>query len=134
MGCPVKARSKNNQKIFKIAMARVKGGKISQKRRRHLLEYVKGFRWGRKSKVRAAKTALYHAWTYAFRDRRAKKRERRQLWQTQINAAVRPLGLNYSKFIARLKKNKIDLDRKVLSELARRQPEIFSKIVEKTKS
>lgn len=114
-------------------MARVKGGKISQKRRRHLLKYVKGFRWGRKSKVRAIKTALYHAWTYAFRDRRTKKRERRALWQTQINAAVRPLGLSYGKFIFGLKKNKIGLDRKVLSELAKNHSGIFEKIADLAK-
>jgi len=114
-------------------MPRVKGGKISQKRRKHLLEYVKGFRWGRKAKVRAAKEALLHAWTYAFRDRKAKKRDFRQLWQIQINAAVRPLGLNYGRFINGLRKNKIGLDRKILSQLAQKQPEIFQQIVEKAK-
>ena len=114
-------------------MARVKGGKISQKRRRHLLKYAKGFRWGRKSKVRAAKTALYHAWTYAFRDRKAKKREFRQLWQVQINAACRQYGLPYNKFIFGLKKNKIEIDRKILANLAQNHPQIFEKIVEKIK-
>lgn len=114
-------------------MVRVKGGKFSQKRRRHLLKYVKGFRWGRKSKVRAAKTALYHAWTYAFRDRKAKKREFRKLWQVQINAACRQIGISYSKFIFGLKKNKIGIDRKILSQLAQEHPKIFEKIVEKIK-
>ena len=98
-----------------------------------MLEYVKGFRWGRKAKVRAAKEALLHAWTYAFRDRKAKKRDFRQLWQIQINAAVRPLGLNYGRFINGLRKNKIGLDRKILSQLAQKQPEIFQQIVEKAK-
>src|SRR3989344_2356325 len=112
-------------------MVRVKGGKFSQKRRRHILEYVKGFHWQRKSKLRKAKVALYHAWTYAFRDRKAKKRDFRGLWQIQINAAVRPLGLSYSKFIHGLRNSKIELDRKVLSQLAQKQPEIFSQIVEK---
>jgi len=115
-------------------MVRVKGGKFSQKRRRHLLKYAKGFRWGRKSKYRAAKVALLHAWKYAFRDRRAKKREFRKLWQIQINAACRPLGISYSKFIAGLKKNKIELDRKILSHLAQNHPQIFEKITEKAKS
>ena len=115
-------------------MVRVKGGKFSQKRRRHLLKYAKGFRWGRKSKLRAAKEALYHAWEYSYRDRKAKKREFRKLWQIQINAACRNLGIPYSKFISGLKKNKIELDRKILSQLAQNYPQIFEKIVEKTKS
>ena len=114
-------------------MVRVKGGKFSQKRRRHLLKYAKGFRWGRKSKLRAAKEALMHAWEYAYRDRRTKKREFRKLWQIQINAACRQLGLSYNKFIAGLKKNKIELDRKILSDLAQNHPQIFEKIVEKVK-
>jgi len=114
-------------------MVRVKGGKFSQKRRRHLLKYVKGFRWGRKSKVRAARTALLHAWEYAYRDRKRKKGDFRRLWQIQINAACRESGLSYSKFIALLKKNKIELDRKILALLAQNNPGIFKKIVEKIK-
>ncbi len=115
-------------------MVRVKGGKFSQKRRKHLLEYAKGFRWGRKSKYRAAKVALMHAWEYSYRDRKTKKRQFRYLWQTQINAACRLNGLSYSRFINALKKNKIELDRKILSQIAQSNPEIFGKIVEKVKS
>ena len=115
-------------------MTRVKGWKMSHKKRKHLLKYAKGFRWGRKAKYRAAKEALYHAWEYAYRDRRAKKREFRALWQIQINAACRQAGISYSRFIAGLKKNKIELDRKILSDLAQNQPKIFEKIVEKVKS
>jgi len=114
-------------------MVRIKRGKIAHKRRKHLLEYAKGFRWGRKAKYRAAKEALMHAWKYAYRDRKAKKREFRQLWQIQINAACRQLGISYSKFIAGLKKNKIELDRKILAILAQNHPKIFEKIVEKAK-
>ncbi len=114
-------------------MVRIKGGKFSLKRRKHLLKYTKGFRWGRKSKLRAAKTALMHAWNYAYRDRKAKKRDFRRLWQIQINAACRQTGLSYSKFINGLKQKKIGLDRKILSELAQDHPEIFEKIVEKAK-
>ncbi|MFH1575418.1 MAG: 50S ribosomal protein L20 [Candidatus Nealsonbacteria bacterium] len=114
-------------------MVRVKGGKFSQKRRKHLLKYVKGFTWKRKSKLRAARTALMHAWEYAYRDRKTKKREFRKLWEIQINAACRKSGLPYNQFIAGLKKNKIELDRKILSTLAQKQPEIFGKIVEKVK-
>ncbi len=114
-------------------MPRVKRGKIALKRREKILKYTKGFRWGRKSKERAAKEALLHAWTHAFRDRRVKKRTARALWQIQLNAAVRQDGLNYSRFINGLKKAKIELDRKVLSQIAREYPEIFKEIVEKAK-
>jgi len=114
-------------------VVRVKGGKFSQKRRRHLLKYAKGFRWGRKTKYRAAKVALMHAWEYAYRDRKAKKREFRALWQIQINAACRQLGISYSRFIYGLKKNKIELDRKILANLAQNHPQIFEKIAEETK-
>ena len=115
-------------------MTRVKRGKIAHKRRKHLLKYTKGFRWGRKSKYRAAKEALLHAFTYAYRDRKVKKRERRALWQIQINAACRQYGIPYNKFIAGLKKNKIELDRKILSGLVQNYPQIFEKIVENVKS
>ena len=115
-------------------MVRVKRGKIAHKRRRHLLKYAKGFRWGRKKKYRLAKVALMKAWRYAYRDRRTKKREFRKLWQIQISAACRQAGFNYSKFVAGLKKNKIGLDRKILSTLAQNHPDIFKKIIEKVKS
>lgn len=114
-------------------MARVKRGKTARARRKRLLKYTKGFRWGRKSKYRLAKEAFLHAGKHAFFDRRRKKREFRGLWQIQINAACQGLGISYSKFIAGLKKNKIELDRKVLADLAQNQPEIFKKIVEKAK-
>jgi large subunit ribosomal protein L20 len=114
-------------------MVRVKRGKTARKRRKHLLKYAKGFRWGRKSKYKLAKDALYHAWSYSYRDRKAKKREFRRLWQIRINAFVRELGLTYSKFINLLKRNKIELDRKVLAELSLNHPEIFKKIIEETK-
>ncbi len=114
-------------------MPRVKRGKIALKRREKILKYTKGFKWGRKSKERAAKEALLHAWSHAYRDRRVKKRTARGLWQIQLNAAVRQEGLNYSKFMHGLKKSKIELDRKVLSELAREHPEVFKEIVNKAK-
>jgi large subunit ribosomal protein L20 len=110
-------------------MVRVKGGKTSLKRRKHLLKYAKGFKWGRKSKFRAAKQAVYRAWMHAYKDRRRKKREFRNLWQIQINAACREREISYSRFIAGLKKNKIEIDRKILSQLAQNHPEIFSKII-----
>ena len=115
-------------------MVRVKRGTTANKRRKNLLKHAKGFMWSRKSKYKAAKEALMHAWSYAYRDRRTKKRDFRGLWQIQINAACREHGMSYNKFIAGLKKHNIDLDRKVLSEMARTQPEIFKQIIEKAKS
>jgi large subunit ribosomal protein L20 len=115
-------------------MVRVKRGKSAQKRRKHLLKHAKGFRWGRKSKYRLAKDALYHAWEYAYRDRKTKKRNIRFLWQTQISALCREKGISYSKFISSLKKNKVELDRKILANLVKNHPEIFGKILEKVKS
>lgn len=115
-------------------MVRVKRGKISQKRRRRLLKQTKGFRWGRKSKYRLAKPAIFHAWDRAYSDRKKKKSDFRRLWQIQINAACRERGISYSKFIAGLKKNKIELDRKTLSALAQSHPKIFDKIIEKAKA
>lgn len=110
-------------------MTRVKRGTIAIKRRRKILKYTKGFRWGRKSKERAAKEALLHAWSHAFRGRKEKKRDFRALWNVKINAAVRPEGLNYNQFISRLKKNNIALDRKILADLAEHEPEVFKKII-----
>lgn len=115
-------------------MARVKRGKISHKRRKRVLKYAKGFRWGRKSKYRLAKDAIRHAWEYSFRDRRKKKGEKRMLWQTQISAACKMYGISYGKFIYGLKKNSVGLDRKVLSQLAQNHPQVFEKITEKAKS
>ncbi len=114
-------------------MIRIKRGKIAHKRRKHLLKYTKGFRWGRKSKFRLAKQALQKAWSYAYRDRKVKKREARSLWQIQINSACRKEGISYNKFIAGLKKAKIELDRKILAEITQNYPQIFKKIVEKVK-
>ena len=115
-------------------MVRVKRGTTAHKRRKHLLKYAKGFRWGRKSKYAAAKDAMYHAWEYAYQGRKNKKRNFRNLWQTQINASTREQGISYSRFISALKKNKIEINRKILADLAQKNPEIFKKIVEKAKS
>ncbi len=114
-------------------MTRVKRGVQKRKRKKKIIKQAKGYKWGRKSKYRAAKEALMHAWTYAYRDRRTKKRDFRRLWQIRINAACREQGISYSKFINALKKNKIELDRKILATLAKDHPEIFKKIVEKVK-
>lgn len=112
-------------------MTRVKRGKISMKRRRNVLKQTKGYRFGRKSKERQAKVAISHAGKHAFQHRRKKKREMRKLHQIKINAAARMLGVSYSKFIDKVKKANIALDRKILANLAEKYPEIFNKIVEK---
>lgn len=98
------------------------------KRRRKILKHTKGFRFGAKSKERMAKERLLHAWSHAFRDRRAKKREFRKLWQIKINAGLKPSGISYGKFINQLKKNLIGLDRKILSKIAEFHPKIFQEI------
>ncbi len=98
------------------------------------MKQAKGFKWGRKAKFKLAKDALKHAWTYAYRDRRAKKREFRQLWNIKINAACRENGISYSRFINAMKRNNIIIDRKILSQLAEFHPDIFKKIVEETKT
>jgi large subunit ribosomal protein L20 len=89
--------------------------------------------WSRKSKERAAKEALLHAWVQAFRGRKEKKRDMRALWTVKINAAVREEGLSYSKFIAMLKKNNVEIDRKILADLAEHEPAIFKKILASVK-
>lgn len=114
-------------------MVRVKRGKSAHKRRKNILKQAKGFKWGRKTKYRQAKDALYHAWQYAYRDRRTKKREFRKLWQIKINAACQERGLSYNKFINGLRKNKIELDRKILSQLAQNNPQTFEKIIKALK-
>jgi large subunit ribosomal protein L20 len=114
-------------------MSRVKRAVSARKHRKNIMKHAKGFRQARKSKFRAAKDALRHAWTYAYRDRKAKKRTFRSLWNLQINALARQNGITYSRLIDGLKKNKIELDRKVLSELANKNPEVFVKIIEKVK-
>lgn len=111
-------------------MTRVKRGVVAHKKRERLLREVRGFKWGRKSKERLAREALLHKWSYQFRSRKLKKRGFRRLWNVQINAGARNRGLSYSKFMARLKKKNIGLDRKILAQLAEREPEIFKKVVE----
>ncbi len=113
-------------------MPRVKRGKTANKRRRNLLKEAKGFRWGRSTKYKEAKQALFKAWSYAYRDRRTKKREMRRLWNVKINAACRKNGTTYSKLIEAMKKKEIALDRKVLSQIAVSHPDIFSKVVEES--
>ena len=114
-------------------MSRVKRGTIANKRRKKVLSYTKGFRYGRKSKYRLAKEALTHAWVSAFRNRRLKKRDQRKLWQTKINAACHQEGLNYSKFTKLLRDKNILLNRKVLAEISENKPLVLKKIVAEVK-
>jgi len=115
-------------------MVRVKRGVMHVKRRRHLLEYSKGFRHRRKSSIKAAREAMLHAGEYAYRDRRKKKGELRKLWQVQINAAARMHNLSYNKFVHGLKKAKIELDRKILAQLANKYPQVFAEIAKIAKT
>jgi len=113
-------------------MVRIKRGKTANKRRKSVLKHTKGFRWGRKSKYKQAKEALLHAWTYSYRDRRTKKRDFRKLWQIKIGMACKENGISYSKFIHALKEKKIELDRKILADLAENNSEIFKKIIKES--
>ena len=115
-------------------MSRVKRGVTKLKRRRNVLAQVKGYRFGRSTKERVAKEAIAHAGRYAFRDRHNKKRLARNLWTVRINAAARPIGFSYSKFIGALKKSNITLDRKSLSALAKDYPEAFERLVKSVKT
>jgi len=114
-------------------MTRIKRGVQKRKRKKKIIKQAKGYKWGRKSRYRAAKEALMHAWSYAYRDRRTKKRDFRRLWQIRINAGCRQLGISYSRFINALSKNEIELNRKILAQLAKDYPDIFEEIIEKVK-
>jgi len=114
-------------------MARVKRGVNKTKRRKYLLKQTKGYRFDRKSKERIARVAVRHAGVHAFRDRRKKKRDFRSLFTLRINAASREGGLSYSKFMDKVKKGGIALDRKSLSTLAKDYPETFTRLLEQIK-
>lgn len=115
-------------------MPRVKRGVTAHARHKKILALAKGFRGRRKNVFRIAKQAVMKAGQYAYRDRRTRKRVFRQLWIARINAASRELGITYSKFMAGLKKAQIDIDRKVLADLAVKDPEAFGAIVAKVKA
>lgn len=115
-------------------MSRVKRGTTALKRRRNILKQVKGYRFGRSTKERIAKEAIFHAGTHAFRDRKTKKRLARSLWSLRINAAARPAGFSYSKLIGGLKKANIALDRKSLAALAKDHPAVFERVTKEIKA
>jgi large subunit ribosomal protein L20 len=115
-------------------MARVKRGVTAHAKHKKILKAAKGYYGRRKNTIRIAKEAVEKANQYAYRDRKRRKRTFRALWIQRLNAAVRPFGLNYSKFIDGLAKSGITVDRKVLSDLAIREPAAFQAIVEKAKA
>jgi large subunit ribosomal protein L20 len=115
-------------------MPRVKRGVTAHARHKKILALAKGFRGRRKNVFRIAKQAVMKAGQYAYRDRRTRKRVFRQLWIARINAASRELGVTYSKFMAGLKKAHIEIDRKVLADMAVNDPAAFGSIVEKVKA
>ena len=110
-------------------MTRVKKGVHALKRRRSVLKQTKGMRHGRSTKERQAKEALVHAGNYSFAHRKDKKSHNRKLWNIKINAGSRELGMSYSKLIGVLKKNKIELDRKILADLAENNPKTFANVL-----
>lgn len=112
-------------------MARVKRGVTAHAKHKKVLKKAKGFYGRRKNTIRTAKAAVDRAMQYATRDRRAKKRSFRSLWVQRINAAVREFGLTYARFIDGLNKAGIEVDRKVLSDLAIHEPEAFGALVAK---
>jgi len=115
-------------------MARVKRGVTGHAKHKKILKAAKGFYGRRKNTIRVAKQAVEKANQYAFRDRKRRKRTFRALWIQRLNAAVRPFGLTYSRFIDGLGKAGLEVDRKVLSDLAIREPAAFEAIVEKAKA
>ncbi len=114
-------------------MTRVKRGVMASKRRKNLLEDTKGYLLGRSKKFREAKQAFLKAGSYAYRDRKAKKRTFRRLWITRINIACREREITYRSFINLLDKKKIELDRKILAEIAVNHPAVFDEIVAEVK-
>ena len=115
-------------------MARVKTGIVRRRRHKKILKLARGFFSGRRKHFRKAKEQLERSMVYAFRDRRQKKRDFRRLWITRINAACRLNDISYSRFINALNKANIDLDRKILADMAMNDPEAFATVVKQAKS
>jgi len=113
---------------------RVKTGIVRRRKHKKILKLAKGFYSGRRKHFRKAKEQVERSLVYAYRDRRQKKREFRKLWIIRINAACRLNGISYSRFIHGLKEASIELDRKILADLAMNEPENFAKLVQKAKA
>ncbi len=112
-------------------MTRVKS--ISARKHRKILKAAKGFKQARRTRVKAAKEAILHKGQYSYIGRKQRKRDFRRLWIVRLNAALREHGLSYSKFISKLKKQNIELDRKILAEIAVNDPSTFNKIISEIK-
>lgn len=108
---------------------RVKRGVIHKKHTKNILKQAKGYRWRRKNVFKLAKVAVIHAGKYAYEHRRLKKRDFRRLWQIRINAGARQHGISYSKLIPLLKSKNIQLNRKILAELAAKHPDAFAEVI-----
>jgi large subunit ribosomal protein L20 len=115
-------------------MARVKRSVHAKKKRREILAAAKGYTGSRRKRVRLAKEQVMHSGMYAYRDRRDRKAQFRRLWIARINAATRPHGLSYSRFVQGLRAAGVELDRKMLADIAVRDPNAFAQLVEKAKS
>ena len=115
-------------------MPRVKGGTVTRKRRKKIIKLSKGYYGSKHTLFKTAKEQVMKSYTYAYRDRRQKKRDFRRLWIARINAAARENGLSYSKFMNGLKKASINIDRKVLADLAVFDKPAFAKLVEQAKA
>ncbi len=114
-------------------MPRVKRGTTHVKKRKKLLAKTKGYKWGRKNRIRLATTAVLKAGVNAYVDRKTKKRTRRALWQIKIGAFVKERGLSYSRFIGLLKAGNVEIDRKILADLAVNHPAALESILEQVK-
>ncbi len=114
-------------------MARVKGAMNTRKRHKKILKLAKGYRGAKSKLFRTANQAVMKSLSYAYRDRKQKKRNFRQLWIARISAAAKMNGINYSRFMNGLKKNGIEINRKMLAEIAVSDPAAFAKLVEKVK-
>jgi large subunit ribosomal protein L20 len=113
---------------------RVKRGVTVKKRHKKLTTQTKGMMKVRRSSVKKAREALFKAWSYQYRDRRNKKRDFRNLWITRIGNFTKSEGLSYSRFMDGLKKNNIEIDRKILAELAVNEPDVLKKLIERVKN
>lgn len=112
-------------------MVRIKRGVTKRKKHKKVLKFAKGYRGGRSKLFKLAQEAVIHAGADAYRGRKEKKRQMRSLWITRISAALKPHEISYSKFFDLLKKKNVELDRKILSQIALEDPEVFEKIVKK---
>jgi large subunit ribosomal protein L20 len=114
-------------------MSRTRNSVQTRARRKKVLKHAKGYVGGRRKLFKNAKESVERGWNYAYRDRRQKKRDFRKLWIARINAATRAHGLTYSSFINGLKKAEIDVDRKILADLAIHEPQAFDRFIEAAK-